>query len=124
MNLQRVQADIQRASAQFPNLDVRANVGGEIFVKAALQTTVGKMYVVSITFAGYPSAMPKVMVLAPAVQHNKHMYTSRHICFMHPSVWNPAKHDLLYVIAQVAVWLNKHEIYLLKGTWPGPGIEH
>ncbi len=124
MSLQRVQSDIQTASAQFPNLDTLTNVAGEVFVKAALQTSVGKMYVVAITFAGYPSVMPKVMVLAPTVQHGKHMYTTGHICFMHPSMWNPAKHDLRFVIAQTAVWLNKHEVYLIKGTWPGPGIEH
>jgi len=43
---------------------------------------------------------------------------------MHPNVWNPAKHDLQFVLAQTAVWLNKHEVYNRTGRWPGPGLAH
>jgi hypothetical protein len=77
-----------------------------------------------VTFTGYPSTMPKVQVIAPAVTHSKHMYTSGHICYMHPNMWNPARHDLKFVLAQTAVWLAKHEVYKVKGVWPGPQLAH
>jgi len=97
---------------------------GGIYIKAALQTSVGQVYIVMVTFSGYPSAMPRVTVITPAVKHVMHMYREGHICYMLPSFWNPARHDLLYVLAQAAVWLNKHEIYMAKGVWPGPSLSY
>ena len=124
MNLQRVQWDIQRAMEQFPNIETHPTIGGGIYIKALLQTSVGQMYVISVTFVGYPSEMPKVTVITPSVTHSQHMYNGGNICYMHPSVWNPAKHDLIYVFAQTAVWLNKHEVFKQKSVWPGPGLPH
>jgi len=123
MNVARIQLEIRQAAEHFPNIESHATTDGGIYVKAALQTSVGQMYVVAVTFVGYPSTMPRVTVIAPAVQ-NGHMYVAGHICFMHPSGWNPAKHDLKYVLAQTAVYLNKHEIYKVKGEWPGRSLPH
>ena len=61
-----------------------------------------------------PSVMPKVTVITPAVKHAMHMYQGGYICYMHPNYWNPASHDLIYVLAQSAVWLNKHEMFMAK----------
>lgn len=124
MNVQRVQLDIQQAMGQFPNIETYPTSSGGIYIKVLLQTSVGQMYVISVSFVDYPAEMPRVTVVTPAVTHGKHMYTSGNICYMHPSVWNPAKHDLTFALAQTAVWLNKHEIYKLKGIWPGPGMAH
>lgn len=124
MNLQRIQLEIQQAMGHFPYVETYTTTGGGLYIKAALQTSVGQMYVLSVTFAGYPSEMPKVTVLTPAVTHTKHMYNGGNICYMHPSMWNPAKHDLKFVLAQAAVWLNKHEVFKQKGLWPGPGLAH
>lgn len=124
MNVQRIQLEIQRAIEHFPYVESQATTGGDIYVKAALQTAVGQMYVISVTFVGYPSEMPKVTVITPPVAHRMHMYSSGNICYMHPNFWNPAKHDLKFVLAQAAVWLNKHEVYKQKGEWPGPGLRH
>jgi hypothetical protein len=123
MDVQRIRFEIQVASQHFPNIET-ATSNGELFVRAALQTTVGQMYVISVTFTGYPSQMPKVTVMAPKVAHSKHMYTAGHICYMHPTMWNPAKHDLKFVLMQTAVWLGKHEVYKVKGVWPGPALAH
>lgn len=124
MNIQRARQDIQIAREHFPNIEAHPTLDGGLYVKAALQTSVGRVYVLSVTLANYPADMPRVTVLAPAVTHSKHMYTSGHVCYMHPSYWNPAKHDLRFTLAQAAVWLNKHEVYLQKGVWPGPGMAH
>lgn len=124
MDVQRVQRDIRGAIEHFPNLETHTTLGGDIYIKGALQTSVGQIYVISVTFVGYPAQMPKVTVIAPAITHTKHMYNTGHICYMHPNFWNPARHDLKFVLAQIAVWLNKHEIYKQKLVWPGPGMTH
>ncbi len=120
MDLQRIRWEIQRAMAQFPNIETYPTIGGGICIKALLQTSVGQIYVLRVTFVGYPFEIPKVTVISPAVTHSKHMYTSGNICYMHPNLWNPAKHDLVFVLAQSSVWLNKHEVYEQKSVWPGP----
>lgn len=124
MNVHLIRSEIQRAMEHFPNIETHTTVEGGIYIKAALQTSVGQIYVISMTFRAYPSEMPKVIVITPAVTHGKHMYTAGHICYMHPNMWNPAKHDVKFVLAQAAVWLNKHEVYKQKGIWPGPGLAH
>ncbi len=108
----------------FPNIETYTTSNGGIYIKAVMQTSVGGIYVISVSFTEYPSELPKVKVEAPAVTHSKHMYTNGNICYMHPNFWNPAKHDLKFVLAQAAVWLNKHEVYKQKGIWPGPGLAH
>lgn len=124
MNIQRVRNDIAVALGHFPNIETYTTTSGGLYIKAALQTSVGQMYVIMVTFLDYPSAMPKVSVVTPTVQHSMHMYNTGHICYMHPNFWNPARHDLKFVLYQTAVWLNKHEIYKYKGVWPGPQLEH
>jgi len=124
MNLQRVQSDIRVAAEHFPNIESYTTTDGGLYIKAALQTSTGQPYIIMVTFVGYPSSMPKVMVITPTVKHLMHMYNSGHICYMHPSVWNPARHDLKYVLGQAAVWLNKHQVYLATNRWPGPSLSH
>lgn len=124
MNIQRIRTDIRTASEHFPNIESYTTTDGGIYIKAALQTSVGQVYIITVTFNDYPSKMPKVTVVAPAVKHSMHMYQGGFICYMHPSVWNPARHDLAYALAQAAVWLNKHEVYIAKGVWPGPSMAH
>jgi hypothetical protein len=124
LNIQRIRTEIRAASEHFPNIESYTTIDGGIYIKAALQTSVGQMYIIMVTFGGYPSTMPRVTVVTPAVKHGMHMYQGGHICYMYTSFWNPARHDLLYVLAQTAVWLNKHEIYMAKGVWPGPSLSH
>ena len=124
MNVPRIRAEIRNAVEHFPNIETFTTTDGGLYIKAALQTSVGQMYIIMVTFTGYPSTMPRVTVVTPAVKHGMHMYQGGYICYMHPSVWNPGRHDLLYVLAQAAVWLNKHEIYLARGVWPGPSLSH
>jgi ubiquitin-protein ligase len=124
MNVQRIRIEIQQAIAHFPYIETYTTVDGGIYIKAALQTSVGQVYVLAVTFVGYPSDMPKVTVITPAITHGMHMYQGGYICYMHPNMWNPARHDLRYVLAQVAVWLNKNEVYKHKNVWPGPALQH
>jgi ubiquitin-protein ligase len=123
VNVQRIQVELRQAAEHFPNIESYATTDGGIYIKAALQTSVGQVYIIMVTFTGYPFERPKVTVLTPPVQHVNHMYPG-YICYMHPNMWNPAKHDLKFVLAQAAVWLNKHEVYKVRGVWPGPALPH
>jgi hypothetical protein len=123
MDLQRVRQDIRVAAEHFGYLEAVPDGSGGLYAKAALQAN-SQLYILSITFLDYPTRMPTVNVLKPAISHNKHRYQAGNLCYMHPNFWNPGRHDLKYVLAQVAVWLNKHEVYLRTRSWPGPGLAH
>lgn len=124
MDLQRVRRDITEASEHFGYVEAVPDGSGGLLVKAALQTAMKRVYILQITFEGYPSKMPSILVTKPQIAHSKHRYTSGNICYMHPNFWNPGRHDLKYALAQAAVWLNKHEVYEQTGRWPGPGLNH
>jgi ubiquitin-protein ligase len=124
MDLQRIQREFRQAQEHFPLLEAVPNGTGGLYVKAALQTSVGRIHIITVSFQGYPAEMPKIVVTKPEITHWKHRYQAGNICYMHPSMWNPGRHDLKFVLAQGAVWLNKHEVYMQKGTWPGPGLDH
>ena len=74
MNVQRIRWEIQQAIEHFPNIESYPTTDGGIYIRALLQTSVGQVYVVAMTFVGYPSEMPKVRV-TPAVTHAKHIYS-------------------------------------------------
>ena len=59
MDVQRIRWEIQRAMAQFPNIETYPTIGGDICIKALLQTSVGQIYVLRVTFVGYPSKYPR-----------------------------------------------------------------
>jgi hypothetical protein len=125
MQLQRIYLELQQAREHFPNLEALPTDDGGVYAKAALQTSAGKVYLLAIYFQGYPNEMPKVFVTKPTLSPSKHKYTTGAICYMHPNMWNPGRHDVKFVLFQAAVWLNKYEVYLSNGgRWPGPGIEH
>ncbi len=85
----------------------------------------GRQYVVTIYFPEYPNRMPKVFVTAPSLRTDApHVYREGNLCYMHPNFWNPGSHDLVFVLAQVAVWLNKYEVWRDTGRWPGPQLMH
>jgi hypothetical protein len=66
MNVQRIRWEIQQAIEHFPNIDTHATTDGGLFIKALMQTSVGQVYVIAVTFVGYAAEMPKVTVITPA----------------------------------------------------------
>jgi hypothetical protein len=66
MNVQRIRSEIQQTMQHFPNIETYATTDGGLYIKAALQTSIGQLYVLAVTFVGYPSEMPKVTVITPA----------------------------------------------------------
>lgn len=121
----RLRADFAAVSAQFDAVELRTRPDHTMFAKFALRTTPGNTYVGSVELAGYPLTMPTVTITAPDIDAGSpHRYTSGCICYMHPSFWNPGKHDLVFVMAHAAKWLNKYEVWRRKRYWPGAELAH
>lgn len=124
MNLQRIWHDIKKAQGQFDYVEGHPTTNGGVMAMVALQTT-RRVYTLEITFPDtYPNSMPEVFVRKPIMESSPHRYRNNRICYMHPRVWNPGRHDLTYAIQRSAKWLNKYEVYLVRGRWPGAGIDH
>jgi ubiquitin-protein ligase len=124
MNLYRIQQEFAEAQNTFAFVELHPTTDGKVFAKTALQTA-ASMYVLSIKFPdNYPNEMPRVYVDAPTITSAPHRYQQGHICFLHPSMWNPGSHHLTFVIARAAKWLSKYEVWRVTGKWPGAEIKH
>jgi ubiquitin-protein ligase len=124
MNITRIQREFAEAQRVFASLVLQPTTDGKVYAKTALQTASGT-YVLSIKFPeSYPNEMPRVFVDAPAITVAPHRYNAGNICYMHPTMWNPGIHDLTFVIGRAAKWLNKYDIWRVRGTWPGAEIKH
>lgn len=124
MSIQRIYNEVGIAARQFALVEAHPTNEGGVYVRAALQTSVGNTYFMSITFANYPSSMPKVFITRPALAASPHRYPNDQICYLHPNMWNPGRHDLMFVLMRSAKWLNKYEVYRVTGNWPGAEVLH
>lgn len=127
MDILRVRNEVSAAQNQFSNVELRLDSASDLFVKVALQTSAGSIYVLSLTLADYPYRMPKVLVNSPPLMPAStylHRYNDGSLCYLHPSMWNPGVHNLTFVISRVAKWLNKYEVWKSKGRWPGAQLMH
>lgn len=124
MDIQRIRSEVTQAATTFALVEAHPSNDGGVFVKTLLQTSVGNAYFAAIYFLNYPSQMPKVFITRPALQFSPHRYTEGNICYLHPNMWNPGRHNLTFVLAHAAKWLNKYEVWRIRGTWPGAGIAH
>ncbi len=127
MDLMRVRREVTEAQHHFSYVECHPTNEGSLYVLAALQTSTNKRpYTLAIAFPDtYPNALPSVRVRQPTLQSNApHRYNSGDICYLHPSMWNPGRHTLTFVIARAAKWLNKYEVWLVSGVWPGAELKH
>ena len=124
MDIQSIRWEVAQAATTFAFVEAHPTTDGGVFVKAALQTAVGNAYIASISFPNYPYQMPRVSIIKPMLQASPHRYTDGNICFLHPNMWNPGCHNLTFVLARVAKWLNKYEVWRMTGNWPGAEIRH
>jgi hypothetical protein len=75
-------------------------------------------------FQEYPNRMPSVWVTKPLIRdRSPHRYNAGNICYLHPSMWNPGRHDLTFVLGRIAKWLNKYDIWCIRGQWPGAEVK-
>ena len=124
MNVARVRREIAAAKQYFDYVEGHPTVAGGVIVLAALETS-REIYTLDVSFPGsYPNGMPDVHVRRPALESSPHRYPNNRICYLHPRMWNPGRHDLTFVIQRAAKWLAKYEVYRQTGKWPGAGIHH
>ena len=124
MNLARIRREIEAAQRHFDYVEGHPTGGGGVMVLVALQTA-RQLYTMAVSFPeSYPNTIPDVQVRKPALAPSPHRYPNDRICFLHPHMWNPGRHNLTFVIQRAAKWLAKYEVYQRKGSWPGAGIDH
>ncbi len=125
MNILRIQQEFRQAQEHFAFIELHPTLDGKVYVKVALQSSIQQLYTLSIKFPdAYPNEMPSVFIDAPALGVAPHRFNSGNICYLHPSMWNPGIHDIKFVIARAAKWLNKYEVWKRQGQWPGKEIRH
>lgn len=124
MNIARIQSEFNHARAYFDYLELHPTFDGKVYVKVALQPS-SQLYIAEINFPdNYSVEMPKVYIRKPVIESSPHRYNSGNICYLHPSMWNPGSHNLLFVIERTAKWLGKYEVWKRTRTWPGAEIRH
>jgi ubiquitin-protein ligase len=125
MDIARIQREFAEAQRTFALVELRPTSDGKVFARAGVQTAIGNYFVLSIKFPDtYPNEMPRVYIDAPTVTDAPHRYNAGHICYLHPSMWNPGSHNLTFVIWRAAKWLNKYEVWREKRKWPGKALIH
>jgi ubiquitin-protein ligase len=125
VDINRIRRELAEAQERFARVELYPTLDGKVYVKTALQTVNQTTYVLSIRFPeNYPNEMPRVSIDAPNIATAPHRYQNGLICYLHPSMWNPGVHNLSFVIARAAKWLNKFEIWKTRGQWPGAQIKH
>ena len=124
MNLTRIRQEIVAAQRYFDYVEGHPTSEGGVMALIALETS-RQYYTLAVSFPdSYPNSMPEVHVRRPALASSPHRYPNNRICYLHPHMWNPGRHDLMFVIQRTAKWLAKYEVYLTTNKWPGAGIEH
>lgn len=124
MNLARIRHDIAEAQQYFDYVEGRATAAGGVVALVALQPN-RRIYTLGVTFPDtYPNVMPDVEVRKPALSWSPHTYSNGKICYLHPHMWNPGRHNLTFVIQRTAKWLAKYEVFQQKREWPGAELEH
>lgn len=125
MNITRIQNEFNQARQYFSFVELYPTLEGKVYVKAVLQPTPQQCYIVKIDFPdSYPNTMPSVYVIKPEINSAPHRYNTGNICYLHPSMWNPGIHNLLFVIQHATKWLAKYEVWKRNCIWPGAQIKH
>lgn len=125
MDIIRIQREFAEAQKTFSLVELRPTANGNVYARTAVQTSKANYYVLSIKFPdNYPNEMPRVFVDAPQITSAPHRYQGGHICYLHPSMWNPGVHNLTFVIGRAAKWLGKYEVWRAGRKWPGAQITH
>lgn len=125
MDIQRIRTEVAQAKLTFAYVEAYPTAAGGIQVKVAFQTSAGNTYIAQVDFKDYPTRSPQVLITKPAIRTNSpHRYNNDTICYLHPSMWNPGRHNLTFVLGRIAKWLNKYEVWCVRGTWPGAEVAH
>lgn len=88
-------------------------------VTGRLSTFAGKSYAIRVVLhKNYPHELPHVLPDGWTPRRNVHTLGKR-LCVMRDSQWQ-AYMSVAFLVSKTALWLNKYEVFLGKGVWPGP----
>ncbi len=125
MDISRINSEFYQAREHFSYVELHPTTEGKVYVKTVLQPSSQQYYSVEIHFPdSYPNEMPKVYIIKPEINSSPHRYEAGNICYLHPSMWNPGIHNLLFVIQRATKWLAKYEVWKRNYNWPGAQIKH
>jgi len=115
------QEKLKRFSA-FRPVGVGSNITAAM---GALETQVGNTYGIRVELLNFPYARPTVFprdwTPHPSVPHR---FNDGSLCVMRSNQWR-LHFTFSLVIAKVAIWLGKYEIWKRNGhIWPGLGQSH
>ena len=122
MDLGRLKREIDDAGERFAFVEARPTNAGGLGVRLALQPVPGSIYTFDISFPdAYPNQMPSATMRRPGLRPGSpHVYRDNDsICYLHPLLWNPGRHDLAFVIGRLAKWAGKYEVWRHTHRWPG-----
>lgn len=128
MNLARIRSEFEEAQGYFPTLRLFPTERGGLQARCALRTARTRppaAYMLQVDFPStYPNSAPNVFVQQPDIDDDApHRYRAGNLCYIYPSMWNPGKHDLAFVISRAAKWLGKYEVWRDTGDWPGAALD-
>lgn len=109
-------------AAYFPGFTLHQSYGDSNSAGNAtgrLKTFAHRSYALRILLpADYPDDPPAIIPDGWTPNKNPHLYVNGNICVMRPEQWHPFM-SVAFLVGRSAIWLNKYEIYIDKGIWPG-----
>jgi hypothetical protein len=102
----------------FPDFElVRDRSTGNFAARGILSTELN-LYGVRIALASdYPRTMPRIIAVG-WTPRAPHLYGDGHLCVMKEEQWRQG-YSVALMVAKAAIWVNKYEVYLRDGSWPG-----
>ncbi len=115
----------QQKLRMFPTFHFLRSGTEIIAAEGSLNTQKGNTYGIRIELSNYPFNLPKVRPNGWSIHpESPHKFNDGSICIMRSDQWK--RHfTVALVVAKVAIWLGKYEIWKRNGHyWPGLGQSH
>ena len=117
----------EKLASHFPGFSFYSQGDRVSSVQGRLRTSYGNYYYVRVGVPpNYPYAMPEIELPQDTIDPScPHQFTGGRICVMRSAQWSSTL-SLAFMVAKVAVWLNKYDSWKRNGrrAWPGKGQEH
>jgi ubiquitin-protein ligase len=120
----RIHVEQQKLAERFPSVKLYRADDGEISARGVLRTNVGEVYGFQILLPrDYPHSIPTIFPIGWDASSCPHSYVAGNLCIMRPEQWRPF-YSLALVVAKTALWLNKFDVFRVRGYWPGNEQQH
>lgn len=116
---QKLHKDVYKAIEFFKNYRVFEK-HGKVILLGFFQSNNNVQYKHKIIIPPkYPYVPPTSYIVNPIVLDAPHQWKDGRLCLFHDSRWNPGKHDIMTIIKETCVWVNKWELWKKTGKWVG-----